>query len=624
MQDAPTDVLYAVLVHYSNEYRPLWRHVCQSWRSINDIFKITQTTNSDDDNQLTDVSCTVVKLADSEHMQNTASGCLSAVAKIPERDFNSPIVQDAFRKEEMRITTYKDAMSNSIISVTTYIDESTLSSVDCVLPGISVSQIAYRGHYNILCWLYSLKQEFWGCHGELDSIIVAAASGGWVELIPQLAQWHFLNDPRKCWNEVMHAGARSGNEAIVRLCHGTYNAQDVNVSMVFAAQHGHLDLVKVFKMEYGAAFDKEAAHQAVMSGQLHVLQFFVEEQCRLTWPNHVFLMSIAVKYGRLSLLQWLVQKTIQTNISDQHLPIETMLHVATERGHVDVIMWLLNLPQTQQFTTDSEHKHIITLIEVAVRNGHADVARVLMTLPGVDLMRTHSNTILAFFVMAASMGHMNVVRYLYDAMQPLSVQQQQQLNSALNGAANNGHVNMVRLLVEEYHADTIDLAMYYAARCGNMDVVRLCREKYSATFIQDAMVIAAQHGHLDIVLLCRDMYGAPGVDAVLTEAAWNNNLKLVQLICLRETPPPVPSLILPTRLLFPPNQTTTNMTNSNRFVSLDAILKALLNALRRNSKEIARYLYNQLQTTQEQQDASDHVRMRGSAQEGRYFEEWCL
>lgn len=627
MQDIPTEILHTVLVYYADEYRPLWRHICQSWCHMDVSFRANPTEAQPNVKVVARVDpCTMW----TEHHDNIGlhdEGSVVHEITFPPCDFDGPIVQDPLPKQIRHVRMHKDRIYNSIVSVTTDMDGSETTRVDCSLSGITVSQIACRGQYGILRWIYRLKHAFWGSHGELDNIIIAAARGGHVDLLPRLAKWSIICNDSKCWREAMHAAACAGHEAVVRLCRDRFNAKEIHKAVVYAAQYGHLHLVKVLQTEYGADFNMNAVKRAVMNGHLHIVQYYNAQAGGPTWPDEVHLMLLAAKYGHLPVLQWVLQRSLQRHFDADVFPIRLLLEMATENGHIDVIVWILNAPECAHIRDGHlQNDSIADLVEIAVRHDQVDAVRIYTSLPEFNFMLMSSTAVSNYVGMAASMGYMEMFRYAYDMLQHVSVEQRQQhINSALQGAATKGHLNMVRMLVEQCHANAIDLAMYYAARSGHINIVRLCREKYGATCVHDAMNIAAQHGYYEIVLLCRDMYNAHGVDSILTEAAWNNNLKLIKLICLRR----------PLHLLQNMDQQTYQhshaeqrqmhtTTNNDPFVSFDAIVRALLNSLRRNSKDVAQYLYKQFCSRQERDDAEEYVGLRGTPHEKQLLVQWCL
>jgi ankyrin repeat protein len=121
---------------------------------------------------------------------------------------------------------------------------------------------------------------------------------------------------------------------------------------------------------------------------------------------------------------------------------------------------------------------------------------------------------------AARGGHMEIVKLMIEKGAT-------EFNWAMGDAAKGGHMEIVKLMIEKGATD-FDSAMRNAARGGNMEIVKLMIEKGATHFIT-AMRNAAGEGHMEIVKLMIEK-GATDFDSAMRNAALGGHIEIVKLM----------------------------------------------------------------------------------------------
>lgn len=153
-------------------------------------------------------------------------------------------------------------------------------------------------------------------------------------------------------------------------------------------------------------------------------------------------------------------------------------------------------------------------MEFAGSAGDVNIVKLLMNKGATDI----DSTIIA----ASQNGHLNVVKFLID-----SVTSENILNSVLSWAAFGGHLDIVKLSIEK-GANNFNLAMYNSAFGGYTDIVKLMLEKGANNF-NVTMEDAAAGGHLDIVKLMVE-HGATKFDRAIKAAEAEGHIDVVNYL----------------------------------------------------------------------------------------------
>jgi len=123
-------------------------------------------------------------------------------------------------------------------------------------------------------------------------------------------------------------------------------------------------------------------------------------------------------------------------------------------------------------------------------------------------------------IIAAKNGHIDIVKLMLEKGTT-------NYNEAMINAAKNGHIDIVKLMLEK-GAKNYDWTMINAAKNGHIDIVKLLLE-YGATDYDWTMINAAGNGHIDIVKLMLEK-GATDYDWTMINAAKNGHIDIVKLL----------------------------------------------------------------------------------------------
>ena len=192
----------------------------------------------------------------------------------------------------------------------------------------------------------------------------------------------------------------------------------------------------------------------------------------------------------------------------------TTLHMAVKMGNVELVDYLLNLPEMKNydFSTDP--------LEIAVTNGHLDVAKLLLVSPQAQV------NILPALKLA-------VENEQYDLVVDL-VKKVQLDPSAVTDLVKTGNLGFLDYLLQspltKYSDYARDSALSAAVKMGKVQIVDYLlnspeMRKYSNTDREQGLIAACKYGHLEIAkLLAKDMEITPAITAYLNEPTNGNQL----------------------------------------------------------------------------------------------------
>lgn len=161
---------------------------------------------------------------------------------------------------------------------------------------------------------------------------------------------------------------------------------------------------------------------------------------------------------------------------------------ASERGHVDVVRFLLEDPRVDPTAMNNE------AFRFACDGGHVEVARVLLQDPRVNPGAKDNEAI----VRAAIKNKVEIVRLLVGDPR---IDPSAKNNEALILASKWGYAEVVRLLLQDQRVDPSDTdALDIAAGCGNVEVVRVLLEDPRVDPNEDnSLTSACKNGYTEVV-----------------------------------------------------------------------------------------------------------------------------
>ncbi|CEP01704.1 unnamed protein product (mitochondrion) [Plasmodiophora brassicae] len=351
---------------------------------------------------------------------------------------------------------------------------------------------------------------------------------------------------------VLERTALLGHAAVVRYLieHGAdvqaeYEDGERGVNALrMAAEGGHLSLVVDLIDEFNADIDfhvpgvKSTALAGAARGHLDVVQELVRRGAKVNVNHGETPLVVAAFDGHLDIVQYLVvEARAQVDFADADGI--TPLTAASTGGHLDVIEFLL-ASGAQVDLGDGPQPLLY-----AAYFGHLDVVRLFVEHGHASINALGPNRSASALALAAVRGRLDVVEWLAGHGAEVNTASR---DVPLVEAAANGHLDIVRFLVERAGADVNfasagckAAALAAAAAPGHLDVVQwLIGHGADVNPDRGAVPIveAAENGHVDVVRILLDK-GArldrsnDDGDCPLIVAAKAGHANVVELLCLR-------------------------------------------------------------------------------------------
>jgi ankyrin repeat protein len=200
------------------------------------------------------------------------------------------------------------------------------------------------------------------------------------------------------------------------------------------------------------------------------------------------------------------QKTILKGIKD-----ETILFYAAERGYCELIAKKIKAGADVK----AKNPFDATVFTLAATKGHVEVVRLLLERHAFDVNDVDGNDNTALILASAS-GHAEIVRLLLDHSAKVDAKNRYR-DTACVLAASNGHIEVLKLLFERHAVDVNDVA-------GNDDT---------------ALILASANGHTEIVRLLLDRSAKVNAKNRYGDTAWalastNGHIEVLKLLLERE------------------------------------------------------------------------------------------
>lgn len=224
---------------------------------------------------------------------------------------------------------------------------------------------------------------------------------------------------------------------------------------------------------------------AIKEGNARVLHALYELQRLPRYRSNVKLhfhrvVLTAVKYGRLEILKWLRERSIEA--SDSLVALDSgLMKEAIWHGHVDVMEWLYT-------TCPSEAAHRDAGVE------HIDWSDQAKNLDVVRWLHLHGYRFTARDMdRAAEHGHCDTVRFLHHHRAEGCT------TRAMDAAAESGYIDIVRFLHNHRAEGCTTRAMDGAAGRGHLAIVTYLHEHRREGCTTSAMDAAAMNNYVDVV-----------------------------------------------------------------------------------------------------------------------------
>ncbi|OWY97148.1 hypothetical protein PHMEG_00032396, partial [Phytophthora megakarya] len=286
--------------------------------------------------------------------------------------------------------------------------------------------------------------------------------------------------------------------------------------VLLAAENGHLQVVRwLLDLDAGGYYQSKltglgaeaglAIHIAAVNGHLEIAKYL---RARAQTPQNALQRTAETVEQKVQIrqLKQLGEPTTAIVVSANTL-VE-----AGRNGHSDVVRWLyLEYYGDRKFGmigSGSESQQIPTetaVMDAAAVHGHLKVLVLIQALAIASAVSTRKRLrdgtnkdenrqcTAAAMDGAASNGHLEVVKWLHESRAEGCTKH------AMDGAATGGHLEVLKWLQQHRLEGCSATAMDGAARNGHLDVIKWLHTNTTAGCTTKAMDDAATYGYLDVV-----------------------------------------------------------------------------------------------------------------------------
>jgi ankyrin repeat protein len=314
-----------------------------------------------------------------------------------------------------------------------YCENASTSSACCST--LAMDQAATNGHLHVLEWLHANRIE--GC---TTSAMDGAAEHGHYDVVRFL----HANRTEGCTSLAMDAAARGRHLEVVRYLHEHRAEGCTTNAMTWAAANNDFDMVTFLDANRAEGCDCDAMVKAARRGHLEMVKWLHSNRSEGCTAEA---MDAAASNGHLDVVKFLHSHR------DEGCTTKAM-DDASGSGHLDVIEWL-HANREEGCTEDAIHS--------AVENGHLEVVKWHFSNRGM-------NSLWCQLDVAASFGQLAMVQFLHEVDNDDGPELC--TTFAMNEAAANGHLEVVKWLYENRSEGCTAVALSNAATSGHHEVAK--------------------------------------------------------------------------------------------------------------------------------------------------------
>ncbi|KAK1940853.1 putative ankyrin repeat protein [Phytophthora citrophthora] len=351
------------------------------------------------------------------------------------------------------------------------------------------------------------------------------------------------------------AGVHSQKLEVVEwlYAHGPSEERKLNQALQAAVGWSNIPIAE-WLLAHGATWEVDAvglhpAHSVMEnSGSVEMLQW-LDEQGQLDCIKD--LLVKAASGGYIDAVHWLLDR------SQRGVDIRLAIHKAASNGHLEIARLLYSRAEIPQDRDMRELQRVEDEQQLgykinywspmvsgqsmfeASRGGFLDVVQWLyMELgdyPDIDLFNYREMRHESAMDAAAANGHLNVLRFLHELQNEMHQSKTKRgltlpicTTAAMDGAAANGHLAVVQWLHEHRNEGCTAKAMDRAARNGYLDVVKWLFKNRPDGYAASAMDSAAESGNLELVKWLHFNTSVGCTTAAMDNAAESGSLDILE------------------------------------------------------------------------------------------------
>ncbi|KAJ7589255.1 Pfs, NACHT and ankyrin domain protein [Mycena floridula] len=301
-----------------------------------------------------------------------------------------------------------------------------------------------------------------------------------------------------------------------------------NTPLLYAAQYGHIDSVKVLlarnvNPNVSNKDQRTPLSYVAVQGRIDIVQLLLKKNAdpNICNKDQCTPLYYAVYQGHINIVKVLLENNADPNIWDRdHC---TPLYCAIYQGHINILKLLLENNADPNICDKDQ----CTPLYYAVHMGAIGMVRLLLEKNAdPNICNKDQYTLLSY---AAEQGHIDMVKLLLEKNADPNICDKDQCtplyyatqHRPLYPGAQWGCVDIVKLLLENNADPNICdkdqcTPLYYAAHMGAIDIVELLLENNADPNICDKdqrtpLYYAAHQGHIDIFKLLLEKNADPNV-----------------------------------------------------------------------------------------------------------------
>ena len=359
-----------------------------------------------------------------------------------------------------------------------------------------------------------------------------AADCGHTNLCKTLIKKHNLDleKPNDDGWTALHYSAKNDSYELVKFftdmgIDTNLKATDGITCLHIAAHYGHLDLCKTLINKYNVDVQLPdnkgwtALHFSARSGSYEIVKYFTNMGIEINLTaNGKSCLHIAADYGHLNLCKTLIN---EYNV-DKQVPDNdgwTALHYSAKNDSYEIVKYFTNMGIEINLKT----KDGMNCLHIAALCGYLNLCKTLINKYNVDVQLPDNNGWTALHFSARS-GSYEIVKYFTNMGIEINLKTKDGMN-CLHIAADYGHLNLCKMLINEYNVDKQVLdndgwtALHFSARNGSYEVVKFFIDMGIDTNLKgtdgmNCLHIAANYRHLN---LCKTLINKYNVDVQLPD-----------------------------------------------------------------------------------------------------------